>query len=386
MARLILDAMGGDYAPRAILEGASKALSDLARLDPQGELVLVGDENAIRPLLEKRKYRELGKALGRTGGYRVSIQHATQNIEMEDSIRAIRNKPNATINIGCSMASKAYKARRADVLSEPATAFISAGHSGAVMASALLNMGRLRGIERPAIAIKLPTLSPNGCVLLDVGANVDCKPEHLRDFALMGAIFASAERKTGDLPKIGVLSNGEERSKGCELTRGALELIDQIPCFTPTSNLPENKGVQSIGNFVGYVEGKEIFKGQVDAVVTDGFVGNVVLKSLEGLGSAVVTTMKKEARHSLLTPIGFLLAAATFARLKRKLDYAEYGAAPLLGVAGYAFICHGRSNPRAIKNALLRAFGSVQSAYVERLEQALETTHRKDLPQGAAGG
>jgi glycerol-3-phosphate acyltransferase PlsX len=276
---------------------------------------------------------------------------------MEDSIRAIRSKPGASINVGCALAARAYKEKN------ESTAFISAGHSGAMMASALMNMGRLPNVERPAIAVKLPTLSPNGCVVLDVGANVDCKPEHLRDFAVMGALFAQVERRTPGLPLVGVLSNGEERSKGNELTRAALALIEPLKCFQADEH--------AVGKFVGYSEGKEIFRGQVDVVVTDGFVGNVVLKSVEGLGSAVVTILKREAKSSLLTPLGFLLAAAAFRRLKRKLDYAEYGAAPLLGVAGYAFICHGRSNPRAMKNALLRALSAVEERLVERLEGAL---------------
>ena len=360
MARLILDALGGDRAPHAMLEGAIEALPELC-ISPDGErneLILVGDEAIIRPLLEKRRLRPLKQALANGGlpGCSIRLVQASETISMDDSIRAIRRKPNASINVGCQMAGESYRTR-----STP-TALISAGHSGAVMASALLNMGRLASVERPAIAIKLPTLSPDGCVLLDVGANVDCKPEHLRDFAIMGAIFGMVERKSKDLPRVGLLSNGEERTKGNELTKAAFELIERLPCF---------KGDEAIGKFLGNVEGKEFFKGQVDVVVTDGFVGNVVLKSVEGLGSAVVTILKREAKSSLLTPLGFLLAAPAFRRLKKKLDYAEYGAAPLLGVAGYAFICHGRSNPRAIKNALLRAQSALNGRYVERLEAAL---------------
>lgn len=358
--RIVLDVMGGDNAPMAILEGAALALSELSEC----ELVLVGDEGVVRPLLETRSaLRPIARALSEpVPGMRVRFQHAPQNIEMGDSIRAIRSKPNATINVGCRLSAEAFDSRRKGDRTPPATAFVSAGHSGAVMASALLQMGRLPGIERPAIAVVLPTLSPNGCVLLDVGANVDCKPEHLRDFALMGAMFAHAERKTQDLPRVAVLSNGEERKKGNELTRAASALIERLPSFS---------GDKAIAVFVGYAEGKDLLKGRIDVMVADGFVGNIVLKSLEGLGSAVVTILKKEVRASLLTPLGFLLAAPAFRRLKRKLDYAEYGAAPLLGVAGYAFICHGRSDPRAIKNALLRARSAVRDGFVERLDAAL---------------
>ena len=354
MVRVILDVMGGDYAPKAALEGALEALPDLTK--PHSELVLLGDEKVIRSHLAQRKFRRLAENSS------VRIVHAPQNIDMEDSIRAIRSKPEATINVGCRLAGKSFSEHDAIP-----TAFVSAGHSGAVMASALLNMGRLRNVERPPIAVRLPTLSPDGCVMLDVGANVDCKPEHLRDFAVMGSIFAQTERKSSGLPKVGILSNGEERKKGNELTRAALELIEKLPCF--------QDGPHAAGRLIGYVEGKEIFKGQVDVVVCDGFVGNVVLKSLEGLGSAVVRNLKQEAKASPITALGFLLAAPAFRRLKRKLDYAEYGAAPLLGVAGYAFICHGRSNPKAMKNALLRAHAATESRFVEKMEAALASTH-----------
>jgi glycerol-3-phosphate acyltransferase PlsX len=362
--------MGGDRGPLAILEGALKALPDLTRTK---ELVILGDEAIVKAALAKSKFRGLAQAMdrGTASGCKVSVMHAPETIEMADSIRAIRNKPNASINIGCGLAAKDYKAGKS-------CAFISTGHSGAMMASALLSMGRLKGVERPAIAVKLPSLSEDGCVVLDVGANVDCKPEHLRDFAVMGALFARVERKKKTLPKVGVLSNGEERSKGNELTRATLELIDRLDCF---------KKDAPIGNFIGYTEGKEIFKGDVDVVVTDGFVGNIVLKTAEGLGSAVVSILKKEAKRSLFAPIGFLFAAGVFARLKKKLDYAEYGAAPLLGVAGYAFICHGRSNAKAIRSALLRAEAALEAHFVEDLGKALAagaTSSGAASPAGAA--
>jgi phosphate acyltransferase len=231
------------------------------------------------------------------------------------------------------------------------------------MASAFLKMGRLAGIERPAIAVKLPTLnaSDDGCVLLDVGANVDCKPTHLRDFAIMGALFSRVERKNANPPRVALLSNGEETSKGNELTREALRLIEPLACF--------RKGPDQVGEFTGYTEGKDLFKGRVDVVVTDGFAGNLVLKSIEGLGSSVVTLLKRLAKTSPLASLGLLFASSMFLKLKNKLDYAEYGAAPLLGVAGYVFICHGRSNAKAIKNALLRARTALNERIVERLSE-----------------
>ena len=359
MPQLILDVMGGDRGPQVILEGAQQALPEL-----EGELVLVGDENVLRPLLAKRPLRLLNDALAASASTinarskcRVRLVHSSETIEMSDSIRSLRNKPNASINIGCRMASESWKARKSGA--QGPAAFISAGHSGAMMASALLNMGRLKGVERPGIAVTLPTLSQDGCVVIDVGANVDCKPEHLRDFAVMGAVFAQVDRKSPGLPRVGILSNGEEKSKGNELTRAALEMVEKHPTFA------------KVGQFVGYSEGKEIFKGHVDVVVTDGFVGNVVLKSVEGLGSAVVQILKEQAKRNPLTMLGFLLAAQAFRGLKKKLDYAEYGAAPLLGVAGYSFVCHGRSNSRAIKNALLRAQSAVNKKVVENLDEVL---------------
>lgn len=375
MPRLILDAMGGDRAPRANLEGALAALPELD--ETGGELILVGDEQVLKSEMNRRRLRPLLEAIKRSEGTasstpskqtnfcRVRIVHASESIGMDDSIRSVRSKPHASINVGCRMAAEDWEMWKRDPSHEP-SAFISAGHSGAMMASALMHMGRLKGVERPAIAVKIPTLSPDGCIMLDVGANVDCRPEHLRDFAVMGALFAQAERQSTHLPRVALLSNGEERSKGNELTRAALEMIEKLPCFVD----PEQK----VGRFIGYSEGKELFKGHVEVVITDGFVGNLVLKAIEGLGSAVVTLLKREAVRNPLNSAGFLLSAGAFRGLKKKLDYAEYGAAPLLGVAGYAFICHGRSNGKAIKNALLRTRTALQSRFVERLELALESS------------
>ncbi len=387
--KLILDLMGGDHGPLAALEGAQLALPELekelehADRSAHIELILLGDENATRETLSRKSFHRLSQALQKTERFgssgsasahvRVRLIHAPQTIDMEDSIRAIRTKPDASINVGCKLAGENY------TKGEPA-AFISAGHSGAVMASAFLHMGRLKGVERPAIAVKLPTLSQDGCVVLDVGANVDCKPEHLRDFSIMGACFAQFERSRPGLPRVALLSNGEERSKGNEQVRAARDLIENLECFKPVSENPE-----AVGDFIGYAEGKEIFKGQVEVVVTDGFVGNLVLKSVEGLGSAVMTMVKSEAKRSWLAPLGFLLAAGVFRRLKRKLDYAEYGAAPLLGVAGYAFICHGRSNARAMKNAILRAKAGLEGRYVERLERALKSSGKAAATPSAPG-
>ena len=356
MVTLLLDVMGGDHAPAPNLEGALAFLPHL-----KGKLKLIGDEAAIRAALAKRRrFQPLLHAIQNTD--QVEIVHAADTISMEDSIKTIRNKPGASINVGCKLASESWKAWKKNPEGPKPAGFISAGHSGAMMASALMTMGRLKQIERPAIAVTLPTLGPNGCVILDVGANVDCKPEHLRDFAVMGSLYATATIK-GKLPRLGVLSNGEERSKGNELTRATCSLIEQQSEF--------QAGPEQIAEFQGYCEGKEIFKGKIDVVVTDGFVGNLVLKSVEGLGLAVVTLLKRQAKTNPFNLVGFALAAQAFRSLKKKLDYAEYGAAPLLGVAGYAFICHGRSDGRAIKNALLASQNALESHFLERLERSL---------------
>ncbi|MBI4924765.1 MAG: phosphate acyltransferase PlsX [Bdellovibrio sp.] len=347
MHKLILDVMGGDYAPSAILEGAKLALKHL-----NSELYLVGDEVVINTQLKRHRFKSLKHSLNK----KVFILHAKDNIEMSETISSVRTKPASSINIGIKLAAQDWK-------NKTPSAFISAGHSGALMASSLLHMGRLPQIERPAIAIKLPTIRPDGCVLIDVGANIDCKEIHLRDFALMGAVFAHVERKSAELPKVGLLSNGEERSKGNELTRRALELIENSQVF---------KGQNRLADFIGYVEGKDLFSGRVDVVVTDGFVGNLVLKSLEGLGFTVASLLMQAAKKNPLTSIGLVFSFGLLNKIKKKLDYAEYGAAPLLGVGGYAFVCHGRSKAKAIMNALIRSQNALESRYIEKLNLALQ--------------
>lgn len=340
--------MGGDHAPQAILDGALQALPHLKR-----PLVLLGDEKIIQKHTIHKKFSS-----------KVSIVHAPENIEMTDKIKSIRSKTNAPINVGNRLASESWEAYKAG-RGQP-DAFVSAGHSGAMMASALLTMGRLKHVERPAIATRLPTLTGKGVVVLDVGANVDCKPEHLRDFAIMGALFSSATSAGLKRPKIGILSNGEERSKGNDLTRQAYTLLEGLSCFV---------GPQSVGEFVGYTEGKEMFHGEVDVVVTDGFVGNLILKSSEGLAFTIVQMLKQQAKKNPFNLLGLALASGAFRALKKKIDYRETGAAPLLGVAGYAFISHGRSDPRAIRNALIRAEEALDAKMIERLESAIADVH-----------
>lgn len=359
MSRLLLDVMGGDHAPKAILDGALAALKDLHL-----PLVLIGDEKRIRK-------HAIAKSIGEGPSAKVSLLHAPENIEMEDKIKAIRSKPNAPINVGTRLVAESWKAMHAG--ERGPDAFVSAGHSGAVMASALLTLGRLKGIERPAIATRLPTLNGKGVVCLDVGANVDCKPEHLRDFAIMGAFSAASAHGGGTLPKVAVLANGEERTKGNDLTRAAAAILEGHPLFAG------GKESGAIADFVGYCEAKEMFKGSVDVAVMDGMVGNLILKNSEAVASLLIKLMAGEAKRNPVNLIGFGIAYGALRALKKKVDFRETGAAPLLGVQGYVFIAHGRSDKLAIRNSLIRAQESLDAKTIERLEKAV-------APSGAPAG
>ncbi len=354
MSRLILDVMGGDQAPKAILDGALLALPELKR-----ELVLIGDEAVVHA-------HKISKQLGP----KLSLIHANEVIEMTDKVKSIRSKPNAPINVGNKIAAESFDAYKQG--KGTPDAFISAGHSGAMMASALFAMGRIKGFERPGIAAKLPTVNGRGVVCLDVGANVDCKPEHLRDFAVMGALYAAALGDGLKRPKVGLLSNGEERTKGTEILRTTLELLEGDSRFS---------GPNAIGDFVGFAEGKEVFRGDVDVIVMDGFVGNLILKNSEALAMTIVQLLKQEAKRNPFNLFGFILASNAFRNLKRRIDYRETGAAPLLGVNGYAFISHGRSDKRAIRSALIRAEEALNAKMIESLDQAAQNS-RPIAPAG----
>ena len=342
--RLALDAMGGDHAPGATVEGALL----YARAQPDHHVVLVGDRAKLDPLLEKHG------ALPN-----VTVHHASEVVEMDEHAGAsIRKKKDSSLRVCFELA------RSGEV-----AAVISAGNSGAVMAGALLVLGRLQGVERPAFATLFPALKGAGrCLLLDAGANVDCKPSHLAQFGVMGEAYVRAVQGV-TRPRIGILSNGEEDAKGTELTRAALELLRK-------SDL----------NVIGYVEGKDIFSGEVDVVVTDGFTGNVVLKTSEGVAAGVTGLLRQAIEKSgLPAKLGALLLKPTFAALKKAVDYAEYGGAPLLGVDGVGVVAHGRSNPRAVMNALLAAQKTAQASLREELIAAMGRAEAW-LPGRAARG
>jgi glycerol-3-phosphate acyltransferase PlsX len=340
--RIALDAMGGDHAPSAIVEGAVL----FAREHPQHEVILVGQERRIREALRDEP-----------GASRLSIQHAGEAVEMDEHPgAAIRKKRDSSIRVCFEL-----------IRSGKAAAMVSAGNSGAVMAGALLVLGRIPHIDRPAFAALFPALKGEGrCLLLDAGANVDCKPLHLAQFALIGEAYV--RKLLGvERPRVGLLSNGEEPSKGTALTRGALELLQR-------SDL----------QLIGYVEGKDIFSGDVEVVVTDGFTGNVVLKTSEGTAMAVAGLIRSAVQQAGLSEkLGALLLKPTLAGLRKVVDYAEYGGAPVLGVNGAAIVAHGRSHARAVKNALRAALLTAQAHLHEELTARIERA-QSWLPARAA--
>jgi glycerol-3-phosphate acyltransferase PlsX len=323
--------MGGDHAPLATVEGGLL----FAREFPQHQVVLVGNERRIREILA-----------GHPEARNVLIQHASEVVEMSEHASAsIRKKKNSSLRVCFEL-----------IRSGQVSAMVSAGHSGAVMAGALLVLGRVSGVERPAFAALFPALKGGGrCLLLDAGANVESRPAHLAQFAIMGEAymrkFLGVRR-----PRVGVLSNGEEETKGTALTREAAALLRK-------SDL----------QFIGYVEGKDIFSGDVEVVVTDGFTGNVVLKTSEGTAMAVAGLIRSAIeRAGLSEKLGALLLKPTLAGLKKVVDYAEYGGAPLLGVNGIGIVAHGRSSAKAIKNALKTALQTAEAQLADEIAARIE--------------
>ena len=325
--RVAVDAMGGDFAPVVEVEGAVSAAREFGI-----PVTLVGDTERLRQELAKYDIT----------GLDILLQHASEVVEMHDSASdAVRKKKDSSIRVAFEL-----------VKQGAAEAVVSAGNSGATMAAGMFVLKRLPGIERPAIAQIFPTLKGTTLVL-DVGGNVDCKPLHLVQFAIMGEVYARYAMGA-EKPTIGLLSNGEEESKGNELTRETNALLKDISL-----------------DYAGYVEGRDIFNGTVDVIVCDGFVGNVVLKLSEGLAEAVGKMLKDEIKQSFLSKIGYLLSRKAFNNFKKKVDYAEYGGAPLLGIDGVGMICHGGSNVKAIKNAIRFAYEYAQKGINQRMAEKL---------------
>lgn len=307
MIKIALDAMGGDRAPAVVVEGALLAVKELGV-----QIALVGQ----RDLVEKELARHSGNSSA------IEVVPASQSVAMDESLSTALKKKDSSMTIAIEMVKRGE-----------AQAVVSAGNSGAMMATGMLVLGKLPGVERPAILVVVPT-SGKGTVIIDAGANVDCKPRHLLQFGLMGAIYA--ERVLGlTEPRVGVLSNGEEEGKGNDLTRAASEQLSNSPL-----------------NYIGYVEGRDIFAKTVDVVVCDGFTGNVALKTMEGVASFVIQVLKEAFRQSAFSRLGYLMSRGSLLQAYNRLDHTEHGGAPLLGLDGVAIIAHGLSDPKAIKNAV----------------------------------
>lgn len=325
--KIAVDAMGGDHAPAVVVDGAVEAARAF-----QTDIVLVGQEEAVNAELARHDLT----------GLPLSVVHASQVIEMkEHPAAAVKAKPDSSMSVALRL-----------VKDGAADAFVTAGNTGGALAASLFTLGRIPGIRRPALSTVYPTLK-GFCLLLDIGANTDCKPEWLLQFALMGSAYA--ERVLGvPNPRVGLVSNGEEETKGSELVQAAHQLLR-------ASRL----------NFVGNVEGKDIAPHMADVVVTDGFTGNVIIKLSEGLGAMMKAMIREEITRDPLSAIGGLLAKRAFDRVALRTDYSEYGGGALLGVNGVVIVGHGRSNARAIRNAIRVAIQAVENRVVETIRQAV---------------
>jgi phosphate acyltransferase len=329
--KIALDAVGGDHGPAPCVEGALQAVKEC-----DVEVILVGDEAILKQECERQSGHDP----------RLSIKHASQVVEMHESPAAVaRKKRDSSIWVATEL-----------VKSGEAGAVVSPGNTGASMVASFFVLGLIKGVERPAIATSLPTLTGEA-IMLDVGANVDCTANHLEQFALMGNEYGKHLLGKPN-PRVGLLSIGEEDSKGNEVTKEAFKLLKA-----------------SSMNFVGNVEGRDVYSGIADIVVCDGFIGNVALKISEGVAEMIKRLLLKEISGHFLGRLAYPLIAGPLANLKRKIDYAEFGGAPLLGVNGVTMICHGRSSAKAIKNAIRRAKGMAEGRVRELIQRDIEESH-----------
>ncbi len=327
--KIAVDAMGGDNAPHAIVAGAIQAAKEYGV-----GIILVGIEQSIQAELRKHPQAQ---------SLPIEIRNATEVVDMLDSpVTVYRRKKDSSIRVANEL-----------VKSGDAVAVISAGHTGAAMATSLFVLGSLEGVERPAIATFMPTMKGTS-IILDVGANVDCKPNHLLQFAIMGEVYAKYLLKNPN-PRVGLLSIGEEATKGNELTKEAFKLL------TETSL-----------NFIGNVEGRDVMSGNADVVVCDGFIGNVVLKLSEAVAEAIGLMIRENIGENLIKKLGYFMMRPVFRALKRRVDYAEYGGMPLIGINGISIISHGRSSARAIKNAIRVAAELAKSEAIRHIHEDIE--------------
>lgn len=326
--KIVVDAMGGDHAPEVVIAGSLLAVKEY-----DVDVILVGDQPKIESLLKKSKY----------AGCRISVQHASEVIEMcESPATSIRRKRNSSIVIGVNL----VKEGKAD-------AFFSAGNTGAVVCAGTLGLGLLPGIERPGIGVVTPTLKGNS-LIIDVGANIDPKPSQLLQYGIMADAYCKNILNKPN-PTVGLLNIGEEEKKGTEFIREAYELLEK-----------------SRINFIGNVEGKDLFSGKCDIIICDGFVGNVALKVSESAAEAMQTFLKRHLLSNIWGKIGLIFMMPSLKRFKKEIDYAEYGGALLLGVNGVVIIGHGRSNKKAIKNAIRVAKEEIERQVNAKILEALK--------------
>ncbi len=329
MVTIAIDAMGGDDAPKAEVEGAIRAARSLGV-----RVILVGKQDIVHHELSLHED---------IAGLPIEVQHASEQVTMEDSAaKAMRNKRDSSIRVAARL-----------VRDGLADGVVSAGNTGAVMATVKSVQGMLPGVDRPALASAFPTVKGTPVVVVDVGANVDCSPRMLAQFAVMGDIYSRVIFRT-HRPRVGLLSIGEEEHKGNELTRAATPLLKALPI-----------------HFIGNVEGRDIYAGETDVIVCDGFIGNVALKVSEGLVEMVYQMLRESLEATITRKIGYVLARTAFKEFKKRVDYSEYGGAPLLGVKGVCIITHGRSNANAIKNAIRVAAEFADGKVNERIEAEL---------------
>jgi len=333
MVTIAVDAMGGDHAPKAEVDGSIRAARSLGV-----KIILVGKQDILR--------RELAQHEG-IDGLPIEIQHASEQVTMEDTAaKAMRSKRDSSIRVASRL-----------VRDGVAQGFVSAGNTGAVMATAKMVQGMLPGVDRPALASAFPTLKGMPVIVVDVGANVDCSARMLAQFAVMGDIYSRVVFRTHK-PRVGLLSIGEEEHKGNELTRTATPLLKELPI-----------------NFIGNVEGSDIFAGETDVIVCDGFIGNVALKVSEGLVEMIYSMLRESLEATITRKIGYVLSRTAFQDFKKRVDYSEHGGAPLLGIKGVCIITHGRSNANAIKNSIRVAAELASGKINDRIEAELRHSH-----------
>jgi phosphate acyltransferase len=324
---IALNAMGSDRAPKPEIEGAIQAARQYGL-----RVLLVGPQDIVRQELDRHR------AAARLP---IEIVHASEYITMDDKVEAIRAKRDNSMRVGLRM-----------VREGRASGFVTAGNTGAAMATAKIVLGAVPGVDRPALAGVFPTAPGNPAMLLDVGANVDCTAQNLEQFAIMGDVYFRS--MFGKPARVGLLSIGEEETKGNDLTREAFQRLKQLPL-----------------NFVGNVEGRDLYNGQVDVIVADGFVGNVALKISEGVANLVRTALKESLKATITRQVGAWLSRSAFEDFKKRLDHTEYGGAPLLGVKGVCIITHGSSNANAMKNAVRVAAEFAESRINQSIEHGL---------------